>query len=293
VDGDFYINTTTNTLFGPKSGGAWPSGVSLVGPAGATGATGAQGSTGATGPAGPAPSGTGIVTVSGGILQNPAGALTGDVTTSGAGLVTSIGAGKVTNEMLAGSIGANKLVGTDITTLGTVTSGTWSGTTIATVRGGTGLTSFTSGGALYATSTSALTTGTLPITAGGTGSTTQNFVDLSTDQSIGGIKQFQKAATNTTAFNAGTSLTIDFGQSNLAYTSAGGTAPSYTLSNLKNGGAYTLVLTSTTNSAVPTFTATGFTFKYMGTTALTTGKAHIYSFIAVGTVVYVSMATEN
>ena len=44
--------------------------------------------------------------------------------------------------------------------------------TILTTQGGTGLTSFTSGGAVYATSTSALTTGTLPITAGGTGATT-------------------------------------------------------------------------------------------------------------------------
>jgi hypothetical protein len=44
--------------------------------------------------------------------------------------------------------------------------------TILTTQGGTGLTSFTSGGAVYATSTSALTTGTLPLTAGGTGSTT-------------------------------------------------------------------------------------------------------------------------
>ena len=41
--------------------------------------------------------------------------------------------------------------------------------TLATTNGGTGLTSFTSGGAVYATSTSALTTGTLPVTAGGTG----------------------------------------------------------------------------------------------------------------------------
>ena len=43
---------------------------------------------------------------------------------------------------------------------------------VATTLGGTGLASFTSGGAVYATSTSALTTGTLPITAGGTGATT-------------------------------------------------------------------------------------------------------------------------
>lgn len=44
--------------------------------------------------------------------------------------------------------------------------------TLATANGGTNLTSFTSGGAVYATSTSALTTGTLPLTAGGTGATT-------------------------------------------------------------------------------------------------------------------------
>lgn len=41
--------------------------------------------------------------------------------------------------------------------------------TLATTNGGTGLTSFTSGGAVYATSTSALTTGTLPVGSGGTG----------------------------------------------------------------------------------------------------------------------------
>lgn len=34
VDGDFYINTTSDTIFGPKTGGAWGSGTSLVGPAG-------------------------------------------------------------------------------------------------------------------------------------------------------------------------------------------------------------------------------------------------------------------
>lgn len=48
-NGDFYIDTTANIIYGPKSG-TWPgSGVSLTGP---TGATGAQGTTGATGPIG-------------------------------------------------------------------------------------------------------------------------------------------------------------------------------------------------------------------------------------------------
>ena len=63
VDGDFYVNTTTNMIFGPKVGGAWPSGsVSMVGPQGQTGAQGSQGVqgvagsngvNGATGPQGP------------------------------------------------------------------------------------------------------------------------------------------------------------------------------------------------------------------------------------------------
>ena len=34
VDGDFYINTTSNEIFGPKTGGAWGTGTSLIGPAG-------------------------------------------------------------------------------------------------------------------------------------------------------------------------------------------------------------------------------------------------------------------
>jgi hypothetical protein len=63
---DFYINTTTNKIFGPKTATGWPAaGVSLIGPqglSGATGATGPQGpigltgatgTTGANGPQGP------------------------------------------------------------------------------------------------------------------------------------------------------------------------------------------------------------------------------------------------
>jgi len=54
-------------------------------------------------------------------------ALTGDVTGTGTGsFAATIGALKVTNAMLAGSIAASKLVGTDIATLGTVTAGTLS-----------------------------------------------------------------------------------------------------------------------------------------------------------------------
>ena len=53
ANGDFYLNTTTNALWGPKAAGVWPAAsVSLVGPAGAAGAVGAKGDTGLTGATG-------------------------------------------------------------------------------------------------------------------------------------------------------------------------------------------------------------------------------------------------
>jgi hypothetical protein len=48
VDGDFYIDTAANSIYGPKSGGVWGGGTSLIGPTGATGPAGS------TGPAGTA-----------------------------------------------------------------------------------------------------------------------------------------------------------------------------------------------------------------------------------------------
>lgn len=40
VDGDFYINTTSDEIFGPKTAGSWGSGTSLVGPQGPQGPIG-------------------------------------------------------------------------------------------------------------------------------------------------------------------------------------------------------------------------------------------------------------
>lgn len=65
VDGDFYIDTTADTIYGPKAAGAWGSPTSLVGPQGEQGIQGTQGNQGiqgvsgndgndgATGPEGP------------------------------------------------------------------------------------------------------------------------------------------------------------------------------------------------------------------------------------------------
>lgn len=40
ADGDFYIRTTTSFIYGPKAGGVWPAGTSLVGAAGTNGTNG-------------------------------------------------------------------------------------------------------------------------------------------------------------------------------------------------------------------------------------------------------------
>lgn len=45
VNGDFWINTTTWTIFGPKASGTWPSGTGLIGPAGSPGEDGIDGAT--------------------------------------------------------------------------------------------------------------------------------------------------------------------------------------------------------------------------------------------------------
>jgi hypothetical protein len=185
-----------------------------------------------------------------------------DAQTAAAGVLD----GSITNAKLAGTITAGKLVGTDISIVGTIATGVWSATTIGLTKGGTGasnaadartnlglvigtnvqapltagtdyltptgsatnLTNFptlnqnTTGNAATATlATTAITAGnitatsnttltslsnlnavgtittgiwsatTIDIAHGGTGSTTKNFVDLSTNQNaIGGTKTF-------------------------------------------------------------------------------------------------------
>lgn len=48
-DGDFYVRTSTWTIYGPKTAGAWGSPTSLVGPAGSSGTNGTNGTDGVDG----------------------------------------------------------------------------------------------------------------------------------------------------------------------------------------------------------------------------------------------------
>jgi hypothetical protein len=131
---------------------------------------------------------------------------------------------------------------TNIVTLGTIATGTWNATTIATTRGGTGLTSFTSGGALYATSTSALTTGTLPVASGGTGQTSYTNGQLLIGNTTGNTltKATLTGTTNQVAVTNGSgSITLSTPQdlassSNVQFGSLGvGTASSGTSGEIR------------------------------------------------------------
>ena len=101
------------------------------------------------------------------------------------------------------------------------------------------------------------------------------------------------AAANTSAYNAGSNTAIDFSKSNLAYTSA--SAGVFVLSNLKDGGTYTLAVQGTT-SGTATFTATntagtGLTVMIVNNMATAAGKQTLYTIIVMGTTAYVFVNT--
>jgi len=175
--------------------------------------------------------------------------------TSGVGATDSI-------LMKVGNNGATTAL--SIASGGTVTIGTLNLTNaLGTSYGGTGLTSFTSGGAVYATSTSVLTTGTLPIASGGTNSTAA--------ATAGGVGYGTGTAHAYTA--AGTS-----GQPLI---SAGSSAPAFGTIALGTANTNVSGTLTVTNGGTGASTLTGV-LKGTGTTAITAATAGT-DFVAPGT----------
>ncbi len=121
-----------------------------------------------------------------------------------------------------------------------------------------------------------------------TGTTLKSTVTSSSLTSVGTLVSLDVngRATNSSAFNATTSTTIDFTKSNLAYTS--NSPGAFILSGIKDGGTFTLAVQGTT-SGTSTFTSNGFTFLSVNNGVTSSGKHTLYTFIVMGTFVYFFM----
>jgi hypothetical protein len=182
ASGELAINITDGKLYYKNNGGV----VTLFGSSGdltsitfgTTGLTPSTATGGAVTVAGTlvtANGGTGLSSfASGDIMYYSSGTAMSKLAIGTAAQILTVNSGATAPQWstLTGVAVTTFSAGTTGFTPSTATSGaiTLAGT-LATTNGGTGLTSFTSGGAVYATSTSALTTGTLPIASGGTAQT--------------------------------------------------------------------------------------------------------------------------
>jgi hypothetical protein len=123
IDGDFYLDTLSSNLYGPKKKGKWPLPRSLVGPVGPQGPVGRQGSEGKVGDKGITTSSAGSQGVQG--IQGPQGtqgtpgtpgAAGSSGPSGGAGVAGSAGpqgpAGSTGAQGPAGSTGAQGIAGT-------------------------------------------------------------------------------------------------------------------------------------------------------------------------------------
>jgi hypothetical protein len=200
-------------------------------------------------------------------------ALTGDVTAAVNSNATTIAADAVTSaKILDGTVAnADLAAGT-----GGIYKGSGSLTAATTVTGGANTLAITS----TATNGFSVDGTTLSVDAA------NNRIGIGTSTPASKL-EVDGSVTNKSSI-AATSLNIDFSASNLAYTTS--SAGLITLSNVKDGGTYTLNLRGTT-TGTSTFAATGFTFKTVNNGATTTGKETIYTFLVLGTVIYVYMVT--
>jgi hypothetical protein len=167
---------------------------------------------------------------------------------------------------------------------------------VTTVNGGTGLTAFTSGGAVYATSTSALTTGTLPATAGGTGFASYTTGDLLYASSSTALSALADIATGNALISGGVGTAPSYGKIGLTTHISGTLA-------VGNGGTGATTLTGylvgngtsafTATATIPTSALSGtisLTTQVSGTLGAGNGGTGLSSY-TVGDILYASGTT--
>jgi len=110
IDGDFYLDTLSSNLYGPKKKGKWPLPKSLVGPVGPQGPVGKQGSEGKVGDKGATTSTSGTQGIPG--TPGTPGAAGSPGPSGGAGVAGSVGAtGAPGPQGSPGTAGAPGIIG--------------------------------------------------------------------------------------------------------------------------------------------------------------------------------------
>ncbi len=180
---------------------------------------------------------------------------------------------------------------------------------VATTLGGTGLSSFTANGAVYATSTSALTTGTLPVASGGTGQT--SFTDgellignttgntlakgtltagagISVTNGAGSITIANTAPDQTVTLTGGSNITITGSYPNFTIAAAGGgTVSSVSGTGSVNGITLSGTVTSTGSLTLGgTLSGVSLTTQVTGTLPIANGGTNGTASPAAGAVAY-------
>lgn len=128
-----------------------------------------------------------------------------------------------------------------------------------------------------------------------TGSTSTTLVErlrITSDARVGVGVSSPVAALNVNgsivsqAYSAGSSRSIDWSRGNMQYTTA--TCGAFTFTNMQDGGSYTLAVRGS-GTTTCSFTHSGLTFNLPNDHGATTTSTHtLYSFVRMGTNVYVA-----
>ena len=189
----------------------------------------------------------------------------------------------IINGDLAGSITASKLVGTDIATVGTITAGTWSGTTIAIANGGTGAT--TTASALTNLGAEAIANKSTNITTDAASTTMYPSVKL--------IKDYVDAQITAAAVADGSITSAKIADGTITTTDISGNA-GITNGQLANSSitmgttAIALGTFTTTIAGLTSVSSTGFTGELTGNAATTTKLATGRTIAITGDISYTS-----
>jgi hypothetical protein len=135
-----------------------------------------------------------------------------------------------------------------------------------------------------------LTNGTQTIAGNKTFSGTLSTTSLVLSGNLTATSANFSKAVKGAAASAFTGETIDFANSNLAYSTYSSTAvPGFTLLNIYDGGTYTFVWRNANSTGTPQFSATGFELKSLGTYPTVLERDAVYTFVVMGNRVYYSM----